>query len=32
MLRTARIENNRHLQADGANLAAVLYLLRERYP
>ena len=32
MLRTARIENNRHLRPDGANLAAVLYLLRERYP
>lgn len=32
MLRAARIENNRHLRADGANLAAFLYLLMERYP
>jgi predicted ATPase len=31
MRKTARVEDNRYLHADGANLPAFLYLLRENY-
>ncbi len=30
--RTAKVEDNRFLRADGENLAAFLYLLQEKYP
>lgn len=30
--KTARLDDNRSLRSDGSNLAAFLYLLRERYP